>query len=143
MTSSRSNSRLFAPITQWGSLWCAMAALASFASFNGAVAMPFSSTGLPLNYRDIVLQQTPIRIIRCPQCETNALILATETDVSRVRKSGFSDQRLAEIEASLFNGSKMRRSGFSDQRIAEMEAMLMNSMKRPAQRALTASEQSR
>lgn len=38
---------------------------------------------------------------------------------------------------------RMRRSGFSDQRIAEMEAMLMNSMKRPAQRAFTASEQSR
>lgn len=130
------------PVGHWSALWCAMAALASIGGPDGVVAVPLSSVGVPLNYRDIVFQQTPIRIFRCPQCETNALILATETDVSRSKKSGFSDQRIAELEGMLMN-NRMRRSGFSDQRIAEMEAMLMNSMKRPAQRAFTASEQSR
>ncbi|XP_018495136.1 uncharacterized protein LOC100900028 [Galendromus occidentalis] len=124
----------------------------------GLVSSPAASSALPVTYRDVVVQQTPIRVLRCPMCENSALILAEQDIIkskksgysdqriaelegmlmnNRVRKSGYSDQRLAEMEAMLLNGNKMRRSGFSDQRIAEMEAMLMNSMKRPAQRALT------
>lgn len=42
------------------------------------VGSPSATSAQPVTFRDVVVQQTPIHVLRCPTCESSALILAEQ-----------------------------------------------------------------